>query len=46
MMLIWLVGGVALASIAFLIPGEQLEFWPSINAGGVGVAVCLLGLVA
>jgi len=45
-MLIWLVGGVALASIAFLIPGEQLEFWPSINAGGVGVAVYLLGLVA
>lgn len=45
MILIWLVVGVALTSLAFYLTPESVEIWPSLNAAGLVAAVYLLALM-
>ncbi len=46
MMILWLVIGVTLVTVAFFLPGKNIELWPSINAAGFAAAIYLAALVA
>jgi hypothetical protein len=44
MVLLWLLIGVVVVSIAFFIPGNSADLWPSLNAAGIAAAVYLFAL--
>ena len=46
MMLLWLLGGILLVTVAYLLPGQSPELWPSLNAAGIAALAYLLALVA
>ncbi len=46
MMLLWLLGGILLVAVAYLLPGQSPELWPSLNAAGIAALVYILALVA
>ena len=43
-LLLWLVGGIILVSIAFLIPPRSTELWPQFYAGGIAAIIYLIAL--
>jgi hypothetical protein len=46
MILLWLLGGIVLVTVAYFLPGQSPELWPSLNAAGIAVLVYLIALVA
>ncbi len=46
MVLLWLICGFVLVSVAFFIPGNQAEVWPNLNSAGTAALLYLLALVA
>jgi len=45
MLLLWLICGFVLVSVAFFIPGDQAEVWPNLNSAGIAAFLYLLALV-
>ncbi len=45
MLLLWLICGFVLVSVAFFIPGNQAEVWPNLNYAGIAALLYLLALV-
>jgi hypothetical protein len=43
--LLWIVGGVILVSLVFLLTPSSMELWPSLNAGGIAGAVYLIAML-
>jgi hypothetical protein len=43
--LLWIVGGVIVVSLVFLLTPPSMELWPSVNAAGIAAAVYLLAML-
>ncbi|MBI4427905.1 MAG: hypothetical protein HY562_02185 [Ignavibacteriales bacterium] len=46
MMLLWLIGGLIVVSVAFLLPGSHPEVWPNLNVAGLAAGVYILAVIA
>ena len=44
--LLWIVGGVVIVSLVFLLTPFSMELWPSVNAAGIAGAVYLIAMLA
>jgi hypothetical protein len=44
--LLWVVGGVIIVSLVFLLTPSSTELWPSLNAAGIAGAVYLIAMLA
>jgi hypothetical protein len=44
--LLWIVGGVIIVSLVFLLTPPSTELWPSLNAAGIAGAVYLISMLA
>ena len=44
MIIIWLLGGIAAVTLAFFIPPNSTELWPSLNAAAIPVVLYILAL--
>ena len=45
MVVLWLIIGCVVVSIAFLIPGHTTEVWPNLNSAGIALLVYLAALL-
>lgn len=45
MVLLWLIAGLVVVSVAFFLPGNPPEVWPNLNLGGIVTVVYLLALL-
>ena len=43
--LLWIVGGVIVVSLVFLLTPSSMELWPSLNAAGIAGAVYLIAML-
>jgi hypothetical protein len=43
--LLWIVGGVIIVSLVFLVTPAATELWPSLNAGGIAGVVYLIAML-
>ncbi|MGB2869119.1 MAG: hypothetical protein WBD36_11755 [Bacteroidota bacterium] len=46
MMVLWLLGGIVVVTVAFFLPGQYAELWSQINSAGLAGALYVLALVA
>lgn len=46
MMILWLLGGIVVVSVAFFLPGQSTQMWPQINYAGIAGALYIVALVA
>ena len=45
MMILWLLGGIVIVTVAFFLPGQNAELWSQINSAGLAGALYILALV-
>lgn len=45
-MLFWIIGGIALVSVAFFFSSDPIDPWPALNAAGIVAALYLIALLA
>jgi len=41
----WMFGGIILVSLAFFLPAQTVEVWPSLNAAGIAALIYIIALL-